>query len=212
LDEWRDADEESRIVYSLAILAHDFAKPETTHRAPRNGRMRIVSPGHEEAGGAVAERFLERIHAPEAIRSRVVPLVKNHLAHLNELSDRSVRRLARRLEPENIDGLSIVMTADHFGRPPLPKVIPEGIVALRAKAAELHVQASAPSPILMGRHLIELGLKPGKKFGVILDQAYDAQLEGTFGNLNEARHWLAERTEFDFSDAVIAALLAGRGA
>ena len=33
LEEWRRADAESRIVYMLAILAHDFGKPATTHRA-----------------------------------------------------------------------------------------------------------------------------------------------------------------------------------
>ncbi|HSH17286.1 MAG TPA: HD domain-containing protein, partial [Verrucomicrobiae bacterium] len=117
LPAWQQADPESRIVYMLATLAHDFAKPATTQRVEKEGRMRVVSPGHEEAGGPIAERFLERIHAPRAIRERVLPLVTNHLAHLQTDSDRSVRRLARRLEPENIDGLCLVMIADHFGRP-----------------------------------------------------------------------------------------------
>jgi tRNA nucleotidyltransferase (CCA-adding enzyme) len=190
LPEWEEADAESRIVYMLAILAHDFGKPSTTQEADREGRLRIVSPGHEEAGGPIASAFLERINTPLAIRDRVVPLVLNHLAHLQSITDRSVRRLAKRLEPENIHGLSVIITADHFGRPPKPRVIPESLAALRAKAAELQVQASAPKPILMGRNLIELGMAPGKEFGPLLDAAYDAQLEGKFFDLDQALRWL----------------------
>ena len=114
---WLAAESETRVVYSLAVLAHDFAKPQTTHEAMKDGRLRIVSPGHEEAGGPLAESFLQRINAPLAVRERVVPLVKNHLAHLQTLNDRAVRRLAKRLEPATISELAVVITADQFGRP-----------------------------------------------------------------------------------------------
>src|SRR6185369_1330506 len=50
---WQAAPPEQRIVLTLAVLAHDFAKPQTIHEAMKNGRLRIVSPGHEEAGGEV---------------------------------------------------------------------------------------------------------------------------------------------------------------
>ncbi|MEK7675981.1 MAG: polynucleotide adenylyltransferase [Verrucomicrobiota bacterium] len=199
---WQKADEESRIVWMLAVLAHDFAKPQTTCATIKEGRWRIVSPGHEEAGGPLAESFLDRINAPQAVRERVVPLVSNHMAHLQTITDRSVRRLAKRLEPENIDGLCLVMTADSMGRPPHPPVVPESVLALQAKAAELQVQSSAPKPILMGRHLIELGLKPGREFGFILDRAFDAQLEGRFHDLAHACAWLSEQTDLPLSEEV----------
>src|SRR5580698_5290123 len=99
----------------LAILAHDFGKPATTRREVKGERERIVSPGHEEVGVAPTEKFLDRIYAPGAMRDRVVPLVRNHLFHMQEISDRAVRRLARRLAPENIEGLCVVMTADAMG-------------------------------------------------------------------------------------------------
>jgi tRNA nucleotidyltransferase (CCA-adding enzyme) len=192
LPEWKAADAESRIVYMLAILAHDFGKPATTHEAERHDGKRIVSPGHEETGGPLAVAFLERINAPAAIRDRVVPLVVNHLSHLQPVTERSVRRLAKRLEPENIRGLSLIITADHFGRPPRPRIVPESLKTLQAMAADLEVQSAAPKPILMGRHLIELGLQPGRDFGVLLDAAYDAQLEGRFFDLTRALLWLNE--------------------
>lgn len=191
LPEWQAADPDSRIVLMLAVLAHDFGKPSTTSEAMKEGLMRIVSPGHDEAGGPLAESFLERIQAPLAIRSRVLPLVTHHMAHLQAITDRSVRRLARRLDPETIASLSVVITADAFGRPPKPKTLPSGLVSLRVKAAELQLQARAPKPILLGRHLIEHGMNPGPGFGPILAAAFDAQLEGDFSDLPGALSWLA---------------------
>lgn len=191
--QWQAADPESRIAWMLAVLAHDFGKPATTHEAERDGRMRIVSPGHEEAGVAPAEKFLERIHSPHAIRDRVLPLVANHLAHMQPVTDRGVRRLAKRLEPETIAGLCVIVTADHNGRPPKPACVPEGVKALLAKAEELRVQASAPKPILQGRHLIAAGMHPGKEFKAILHDAFEAQLEGQFSDLEGAEAWLRNR-------------------
>ncbi|KAF0170474.1 MAG: tRNA nucleotidyltransferase (CCA-adding enzyme) [Limisphaerales bacterium] len=193
LPEWQAADEAARIAWMLAVLAHDFGKPAVTHEALRDGRMRIVSPGHEEGGVEPALRFLERIHAPHAIRDRVPPLVANHLAHLQPVTDRAVRRLAKRLEPETIAGLCVIVTADHNGRPPKPLCVPEGVKALLAKAEELRVQDSAPKPILQGRHLIAAGMKPGKEFKAILHEAFEAQLEGQFGDLEGAQAWLRNK-------------------
>jgi tRNA nucleotidyltransferase (CCA-adding enzyme) len=119
LPQWQSADRESRIVYMLAILTHDFGKAVTTEEALKHGRICIVSPGHEHVSGELAESFLERINAPGTVRERVRPLVVNHMAHFETISDRAIRRLAKRLEPENIQGLLMVMTADAFGR--LPK-------------------------------------------------------------------------------------------
>jgi tRNA nucleotidyltransferase (CCA-adding enzyme) len=196
LEQWQVEDPQSRIAHMLAVLAHDFGKPATTHRAEKDGRMRIVSPGHEEAGADLAATFLERMRAPQAIQARVLPLVRNHLFHFQSMTDRAVRRLARRLEPENIQGLCLVMTADSMGRPPLPAVEPEFVRQLLAKSHELQVRQKPPEPILRGRHLIELGLQPGEMFGKILHKAYEAQLEGAFFNLTQAWQWLAGETGF----------------
>jgi tRNA nucleotidyltransferase (CCA-adding enzyme) len=193
LPQWQAADDASRIAWMLAILAHDFGKPAVTHEVLRDGRMRIVSPGHEQGGVEPALKFLERLHVPHAIRDRVPPLVANHLAHLQPVTDRAVRRLAKRLEPETITGLCVIVTADHSGRPPKPPCVPDGVKALMAKAEELRVQDSAPKPILQGRHLIAAGMTPGKDFKAILHEAFEAQLEGQFGDAEGAEKWLAGR-------------------
>jgi tRNA nucleotidyltransferase (CCA-adding enzyme) len=195
LDQWKTEDPQSRLVHMLAVLAHDFGKPATTCQGLKDGKVRILSPGHEEVGADLAAAFLERLRAPQAVQARVVPLVRNHLFHFQTMTDRAVRRLARRLEPENIQGLCLVMTADSMGRPPRPAVEPEFVRQLLAFAHELQVRQKPPQPILMGRHLVELGMEPGKAFGAILHKAYEAQLEGAFTDLPQAWRWLAAQAD-----------------
>lgn len=187
---WREADEETRVILTLAVLAHDFGKPACTHVDMRHGSLRIVSPGHEPAGAPIAERFLHRLGAPNAWLDRVPPLVANHLCHLQEITPRSVRRLAARLAPATIEMLISVMIADAFGRPPLPRLILDSIVRLDQSARELALAASAPRPLLLGRHLIERGLQPGRAFKPILDAAFEAQLDGVFTDVDGALRWL----------------------
>jgi tRNA nucleotidyltransferase (CCA-adding enzyme) len=195
LPAWQQAGAESRAVYMLAVLAHDFGKPATTHRALKDGRERIISPGHEEAGAELARTFLERMRAPLAVTERVIPLVQNHLVHLETVTDRAIRRLARRLAPESIEGLCLIMTADSMGRPPRPPVEPQNVKTLLARAHELAVRHMPPPPLLLGRHLLEMGVAPGPRMGAILDKAYEAQLEGAFADLDAARRWAADEVK-----------------
>ena len=45
----------------------------------------------------------------------------------------------------------------------------------------------------MGRHLLDLGLAPGRQIGEIVDRAYEAQLEGMFFDLPQALEWLRQQ-------------------
>jgi tRNA nucleotidyltransferase (CCA-adding enzyme) len=186
LAEWQAADASRRRYLALAVLAHDFGKPATTARAERRGQLRWVSPGHESAGGPLAENFLARLGAPHELIGFVRPLVVHHLAHHHgrtEFTDTSVRRLARRLAPATIDDLAIVMLADHGGRPPLrsPETLAR-IAELRDRARALALEATAPQPLILGRHLVALGLKPGPRFKKILEDGFEAQLDGAFAD------------------------------
>ncbi len=196
LPEWLQGDPLRRRYLMLAVLAHDFGKPSTTTRVERRGTLRWTSPGHEEAGGPLAETFLRRIGAPLQLLDWVRPLVVHHLAHHHgqaEFTDSAVRRLARKLAPATIDELCVVMKADDLGRPPL--LSPDTgfrISALRAKAHALAVQDCAPRQLMLGRHLLELGLQPGPGFKTILDTAFEAQLEGAFADEASGRKWLED--------------------
>ena len=196
LEEWRQSDATRRRYLIFAVLAHDFGKPATTVRTDRRGTLRWMSPGHEEAGGPPTESFLRRIGAPLDLIDWVGPLVRHHLAHHHgqpELTDSAVRRLARKLAPATIGDLCLVMWADHLGRPPL--ISPETelrIQALREKAHALAVRDAAPRPLILGRHLLELGLTPGPHFKAILAACSEAQLEGAFTDETGGCEWLGE--------------------
>jgi len=158
-----------------------MGKPETTY-ADENGRIR--SPRHDIKGVPVARRFLERLTRQKKIFDEVLPLVEQHMRPLalyrDGAGDSAVRRLAARVK--RVDRLTRVAFADKSGRPPMEvDDFPEGDWLLE-KAKELEIAGNAPKPILQGRHLIELGEKPGPRFGQILDQAYEAQLEGRFAD------------------------------
>lgn len=184
LDEWQKGDARVRRVLSFAVLAHDFGKATTTHQAERRRQIRWVSPGHEAAGAAPTESFLQRIGAPHELVEYVRPLVVNHLAHHHgqtHFRDTTVRRLARKIAPATMDELIAVMTADHLGRPPLiSEEALRRIHELRDAAARLAIADRAPQPIMLGRHLIALGMKPGPNFKQALDAAFESQLDGAF--------------------------------
>lgn len=192
-DDWRARDEESRAAAMLAVLLHDCGKPLVTREEPRDGVVRIVSPGHEAAAEPRVAAFLGRLQAPQALRERVWPLVREHLVHMHGVTDRSVRRLARRLHPETIEGLALVIRADAAARPPRPGGDPPGLLEILAHAAALDLAARAPRPILLGRHLLARGLPAGPGIGTLLEEAFDAQLEGAFADLPGAERWLDAR-------------------
>ena len=181
---WRESPPERRRVLALAVLAHDFGKAGTTHQADKRGRIRWISPGHEAAGGPLTETFLARLGAPLDLLPRVRPLVIHHLAHHHgpgPLRDTMVRRLARRIEPATLDDLLAVMTSDHLGRPPLiSEEALRRIEELRDVAHRLALEHAAPKPIVLGRHLLALGCKPGPHLKPALEAAFESQLDGAF--------------------------------
>lgn len=176
-----DAAAEGGVVVVLAALCHDFGKPETT---TRNEADRWISPGHATAGEAPTRSFLKRIGAPKKVIEQVVELVREHMVHVGtgEISKRQARRLLVRLNHASIDDLFKVIKADHSGRPPLAPDLPERAVELKARCDEVEGEIQ---PLVLGRHLIASGLKPGRHFGTILKRAFEAQLDGLFGTPDE---------------------------
>ena len=58
------------------------------------------------------------------------------------------------------------------------RLLGDGLVS-RARASSSASSTSRPAPILLGRHLLELGLKPGPRVGEILKAVYELQMDGT---------------------------------
>lgn len=184
-----------QVTVMLGALCHDFGKPATTEFI--EGRIR--SRGHEEAGAAPTESFLERlnIHTLDGYdaRSQVVALVRDHLKpgefykKRDEVGDGAFRRLARRCE---LELLYRVAKADSLGRnadwiPREQWFTAEAQDWFIARARELQVDEKAPAPILMGRHLLEMGLKPSPRIGEVTRAVYELQLDGRVSSLEEAK-------------------------
>ena len=174
--------EDENLVVGLAVLCHDFGKPACTAYDPVKKRIRSL--GHDEEGVAPTLSFLKRLTNEERLLKEVPPLVRLHMRPFamwrDKSSDGAIRRLAAKVV--RIDRLIRVAAADDAGRPPFPSE-PEPLQWLAREAERLRVADSAPKPIVQGRDLIALGMKPGVEFGRILKAAYEAQLDGKFSDL-----------------------------
>ncbi|MFV0389722.1 MAG: CCA tRNA nucleotidyltransferase [Pyrinomonadaceae bacterium] len=193
-----------RVSVMLGALCHDFGKPATTKFLDDRWR----SLGHEEAGVAPTESFLNRLNLYTLrgfdVRKQVVELVRHHLKPgmfynvRGEIGDGAFRRLARKVEP---DLLYRVAKADSLGRnaPWVPKenwFDAEPMEWFIKRCRELDVENNPPTPLLGGRHLIEFGLKPSPEFGRILNSVYELQLDGTVTTLVDAKREAMKLIEF----------------
>ncbi|MPY90099.1 MAG: hypothetical protein GEU99_19520 [Luteitalea sp.] len=176
-----------QVALMLGAIAHDFGKPMTT--AEIDGRVR--SPNHEARGVEPAGRFLDRlnVHTMDGydVRRHVLGLVQHHLApnawfkSPTPVSDGAFRRLARKLD---LELLSRLAHADCHGRAGHFDCSAIGWFIERARM--LGVEHAPPKPLLMGRHLLDLGVAPGPSMGQILRAVYERQLDGEVTTLDEA--------------------------
>lgn len=213
----KDMDPAMKEVVRYAALMHDIAKPGSTY-TDENGRVR--SPGHEEAGGKmIAKMFRQQFDVSKELAEKVGKIAEDHLKPTifykdrDNLTDSAIRRLARRLHPATIEELVHTAHSDHTGRgKDGPQDFPAGPWLLQ-RAAELQVDKEPPKPLLMGRHLIQLGVKPGPQMGQILKQVFDMQVDGHVRDLEGAtqaardiasghglkREWLSIRTALNLT-------------
>jgi len=203
-----DLDYPRQVTVMLAALCHDFGKPGTT--AFVDGRIR--SREHEEAGVEPTNTFLDRlnIHTLDGyeVRAQVIALVRDHLKpgefykKRDEVGDGAFRRLARKCE---LELLYRVARADSLGRnaehvPPEKWYTADAQDWFIARARELEVSSQPPEPILLGRHLLEMGLKPGPRIGEITKAVYEMQLDGRVTTLDHAKAEAKKLLSADFAD------------
>ena len=174
------------IAMMLAAICHDIAKPETT--AVIDGRVR--SPGHEEAGVAPTTALLDRlnVHSIDGydVRRAVLGLVAHHLRPsafhkaVPPVSDGAFRRLAQKVD---LELLALFAKADCHGRTGTFDCSAMDWFLERART--LGVQNRPPAPIVLGRHLLALGVPPGPRMGEILKTLYEKQLDGEIQTLDD---------------------------
>jgi tRNA nucleotidyltransferase (CCA-adding enzyme) len=69
-----------------------------------------------------------------------------------------------------------------------------------ARARALSIQHRPPEPILLGRHLLEMGLKPSPLVGEIQRAVYELQLDNRVRTLEEAKEAARELIEGEAGD------------
>lgn len=189
--------EEEQIALMFAAVGHDFGKPLVTRR-DENGIIRSL--GHAEAGEPLARAFLARMKAPNRISEMVEPLVREHMVithhRLGLPTPKTVRRLACRLHPANLRLWVALCQSDALGC--FPPATQKRTVRFRAEdwllqAEQAEVTDDKPKPLVLGRHLIPLGILPGPEMGAILHFAFEAQLDGEFATTEEGIAWLTDK-------------------
>ena len=177
-----------QIAVMLGAVAHDLGKPATT--AFIDGRIRSMD--HEEQGIGPATAFLDRlnIHSLEGydVRRQVLGITAQHLKPgswhkvRDAVGDGAFRRLAHKVD---LELLARVARSDCEGRKP-GDFDCSAMDWFRDRARRLGVEHRPPQPILLGRHLLALGLQPGPRVGQILKAVYELQMDGRVANLDEA--------------------------
>jgi tRNA nucleotidyltransferase (CCA-adding enzyme) len=177
----------------LAAIGHDLGKPATT--AVIDGRVK--SPNHEAMGVEPTTKILDRLNINTLdgfdVRAQVLGLVAEHLRPIaffkasDTVTDGAFRRLAQKVD---LELLARFARADCSGRAGTFDC--SGIDWFIERARSLGVEHKPPAPILLGRHLIELGVAPGPPMGEILRAVYELQLDGTVTSLEDAKREAAD--------------------
>ena len=183
-----DLDRPRLAAVMLGAVCHDLGKPATT--AVIDGR--IKSPNHEAMGVEPATKILDRLNVNTLdgldVRAQVLGIVAEHLRPMafsksrDTVRDGAFRRLAQKVDLELLVRFA---RADCTGRAGTFDC--SGIEWFLERARSLGVEHKPPAPILLGRHLIELGIEPGPRMGEILRAVYELQLDGIVTNLDDAR-------------------------
>jgi len=187
----RKGDEKKDLELMFGALCHDFGKPLTTEFV----RERWRSPAHDVGGVAPTEKFLHRLTDDRVLIEQVTTLVKEHLRPIQLFKERdrinsgTIRRLSLRVR---IPELVLLAKADYLGRTLTVeerKCFDAGDWLL-AEAERMNVHDEAPRPLLMGRHLLAMGMSPGPEMGEVLHLAFEKQLNGELQTEDDAITWV----------------------
>ena len=205
LDEARklidDLPRPKQLAVMLGALCHDLGKPATTKvesvsssTRPHEESTKITAKGHEAVSVALTEQFLDRLKVftfdNYDVRRQTLALVEYHAVPYRwgranstgqSVTDGQFRRLALQVEP---DLLYRVARADCLGR--VGDFVPKHEEWFLRRVRELGIEEHAPEPLLLGRHVLALGLQPGKHIGDITRAVYELQLDGEVTTLDEA--------------------------
>jgi poly(A) polymerase len=162
--------DDAPIELCLATLLHDIAKPPT-RTIDEDGRIRFN--GHDALGAEMAATILRRLRYPNQVVADVTAMVARHMQfmHVQKMRTAKLKRfMAEPTFPMEME-LHRVDCGSSNG-------FTENYDFIRDKEAEFAAEPLIPLPLVTGRDLIDLGMKPGPRFREILEAIQIEQLEG----------------------------------
>jgi len=183
----------------MAALYHDIGKPPTAQIGEDGVRTFY---GHDKESAAMTRRLLSRFKYPNAVIDKVCHLVEEHMFHYEDTwTGAAVRRFIIRAGEENLPDLYALRRADAYAlagtEPPPDFLLPliERIDTTLTQSRALSLKDLAIS----GKELMTLGIPPGKRMGIILNELLEAVLEDPALNTGEklleiaanlsSKHW-----------------------
>jgi tRNA nucleotidyltransferase (CCA-adding enzyme) len=188
-----DLERPQQVTVMLGAVCHDLGKPPTT--AFVDGRIRSID--HEQAGVPPATAMLDRLNVHTIggfdVRRHVLGITAHHLKpgmfgmSKTPVSDGAYRRLAQKVD---LELLGRVAKADCMGRG--GGFDCSSMDRFLERARQLGVEHAPPAPLVLGRHLLALGLPPGPRIGELLRAVYERQLDGSITTVEEGLAFLRE--------------------
>ncbi len=174
----------------FSVILHDVAKPVTA-QIDATGRIRFNE--HDRIGAAMTEQIMERLRFSRAEIDATVEMVRQHMVFKDVPKMRVAklkRFMARPTFNEEMELHRVDCESSHR--------ILDNYEFLLRKRDEFANEPIIPPPLVRGDDLIALGLKPGPKFGEILETVETRQLEGTLKTRDEALEWV--KREYSLGD------------
>jgi tRNA nucleotidyltransferase/poly(A) polymerase len=173
---------EASLPLVFSVLFHDVGKPPTA-LVDEEGRIRFN--GHDRIGAEMTEAIMGRLRFSRAEIDATVEAVRQHMV-FKDVPNMRVAKLKRfmarptfadELELHRVDCASSHAMLDNYE-------------FLLKKKEEFANEPIIPPPLVTGDDLIAMGLKPGPKFGEILEAVETRQLEGVLRDRVSALEWV----------------------
>jgi tRNA nucleotidyltransferase/poly(A) polymerase len=173
---------ETSLPLVFSVLFHDIGKPPTA-MVDEAGRIRFN--GHDRIGAEMTGAIMERLRFSRAEIEATVEAVRQHMV-FKDVPNMRVAKLKRfmarptfedELELHRVDCASSHAMMDNYE-------------FLLRKNEEFANEPIIPPPLVSGDDLIALGLKPGPRFGEILEAVETRQLEGALKDREAAIEWV----------------------
>jgi tRNA nucleotidyltransferase (CCA-adding enzyme) len=172
------ADRGFSLAVRLAALFHDAGKPyvawrgtdERLHYYAKRGH---ADKSHEQVSAELAQRALLRLRYPNALRARVVRIVRHHMFQVGKTDPRRARRFLAKHGDELAFELVDHKEADFLGKPDAEGGPPvEDLAQLDRFRQVLEQERRQPHRLsdlaVNGNDLIDAGFAPGPELGRVL--------------------------------------------